>query len=249
MERISFCQTIGSDLEETTQKLPFGDAFLSALKEKTGFTLPWIPVLYSNKKLALWHGGCAWIYQKEKGGPKGAFFQLRRAFSTQDKAFGYSKEEILIHEAVHAARMEFEEPQFEEFLAYRTSPNRFRRAFGPVFSNAAEAVIFLLSLFVPIVLFFYIPLYYDLIPFALPLLVIFWGLFRLGYRHRILNQCYQKLSGLCASTQRADHLLLLLTDREMKQFSQLPLEKLKALIYAGREATLRQRVLYLMVSV
>lgn len=54
-----------------------------------------------------------------------------------------SKEEVLKHELVHARRALFEEPKFEEAIAFRTSKSKFRALLSPMFSNSIEAIIFL----------------------------------------------------------------------------------------------------------
>lgn len=52
------------------------------------------------------------------------------------------KSEYIAHEAVHAARCAFNEPKFEEVLAYSTSKSKIRRFFGPLFRSSKEALLF-----------------------------------------------------------------------------------------------------------
>ena len=248
LERISYCQNLEADIEETPVLFTPSKEFDKELYRKTGFTLDWVPVIYSNKDLALWHGGCAWIFQKESGNVKGAFFQLRRPFSMKEKVFGYTKEEILMHESVHVARMEFEEPQFEEFLAYRTSKSRLRRYLGPIISKSHEVIFFFLALLLPFLLFPFLPPNLDFFPFWIPFLVTLYGFLRLILRHAKLHRCLIKISAAMGSNEKANHVLYRLTDNEIKKFGKLPLDKLKAFIYSDRTETLRQRVLYTMFT-
>ena len=90
-------------------------------------------MIFSNERLAPWHGGCAWIFQFAEGLPTAALIQLRQVFSRQPTFLGiYHRDELLTHELVHVGRMKFEEPRFEELFAYETSTSAFRRWFGPL---------------------------------------------------------------------------------------------------------------------
>lgn len=53
------------------------------------------------------------------------------------------KQEILAHEKVHARRALFEEPMFEEVLAFRTSPSFLRRYFSPILCTPSQTYLFL----------------------------------------------------------------------------------------------------------
>lgn len=247
LERASYCQTIDSILEESPAKLFASTPEIDEeLKRELGFTLPWTPVLYSNKDLALWHGGCAWIFEKEGGGPKGAFFQLRKSFSKKNSVFGYTKKEIYLHEAVHVGRMAFDEPQFEEVLAYRTSKNRFRRYVGPIITKPYEALLFFISLIIPLILIPYLPRTLDLIPFLLPVILIGLGWVKLVKKQGSIGAAFKTLVYLTGSEELASHILYRLTDKEIVQYGKLPLEKLKGLIYSERTQSLRQQLLYAM---
>jgi hypothetical protein len=98
---------------------------------------------FSNKKLLPWEGGCLWQRENEK-----PLLQLRKVFKKKERFLWlYSKKEIIEHELVHAKRLHFDEPIFEEVLAYQTSPSAFRKFFGPFFRNSKESLLFFLSSF------------------------------------------------------------------------------------------------------
>ncbi len=99
----------------------------------------WVPLTYSDSGLAPWHGACAWIYAT----PLHATLQVRKRWKEKEKSWGYSREELLSHELCHVGRMAFEEPQFEEVLAYRTSSPGYRRWAGPMVQSSGEAMGFL----------------------------------------------------------------------------------------------------------
>lgn len=93
-------------------------------------------VIHSNEDLLPWQGAVLWEYTEENGG-KYPVIQLRKRYLKP-----YQKEELLAHELVHCVRSAFKEPIFEEMLAYRTSPSRFRRFFGPLFMYPFESAVF-----------------------------------------------------------------------------------------------------------
>jgi hypothetical protein len=104
-----------------------------------------LKVFYSSRGLAPWQGAACWI--DEKNIPS---LQLRESFQKGSFLGIYHKDELLAHEAVHAARAAFEEPQSEEFFAYATSPVSWRRAIGPILRKPSEAWFLFLGLFPPI---------------------------------------------------------------------------------------------------
>jgi hypothetical protein len=113
------------------------------LSELFGFEPGSLFAFYSNANLTPWQGAACWI--DEDGAPQ---LQLREGFRTGHYLSLYSREETLAHEAVHAARAAFEEPENEEFFAYATSEKKWRRAFGPIFKNGWEAWVLIAALFV-----------------------------------------------------------------------------------------------------
>lgn len=99
-------------------------------------------VVYSNKGLRFWEAACLW-YDGEK-----AIIQLRASLKEKEHYLGIvSKKELIAHEKVHAKRMHFNEPIFEEILAYQTSRSKFRRFFGPFFRTPRESLLYVIALF------------------------------------------------------------------------------------------------------
>lgn len=144
---------------EASPPLPAWSA-IKPLPTQWGFTIDWVPLVYSKKKLLPWEG--ALFFDDH--------IQLHPKLQTK-KLFGNSLTEILHHESIHAARIAFNEPRFEEFLAYCTSPS-WKRLIGPLFSRIWEFPLFALSL-----LFF---------PYALPISLFF--LARLFYKHHLFSR-------------------------------------------------------------
>lgn len=88
----------------------------------------YICAFYSNRGLAPWQGAASWI-----DGRVLHSVQLRKG------SRWVKREEVLAHEAIHAARSGFNESRYEEFFAYMTSEKRWRRVLGPILQRPWEA--------------------------------------------------------------------------------------------------------------
>ncbi|MFA6916317.1 MAG: hypothetical protein WC222_07955 [Parachlamydiales bacterium] len=181
----------------------------------------WTPLFFSNHQLAPWHGGCAWIFRVAEDSPIGAIFQLRRSFKKKEIFLGYYKRSFLLaHEGVHVARMAFEEPKFEEILAYMTSQSAFQRFIGPLAESSKETAIFALLIFVSMVISLTAgtgvwPLWMVGIN-LLPWLMIIAACIRRIYRQSQLDRCLKNLKQL---TSQANHVACRLTDKEIILFA------------------------------
>src|ERR1700722_15718294 len=130
LSRAEYCLNLREKMSEKLQESPLSvfdkpssvEEYLAPALQLTErlyqFAPAWIPLFFSNYKLAPWHGGCAWIFQTEEGTETAAFLQLRKAFA-QKKSYLkiYARDELIAHELCHVGRMCFEEPRFEEILA------------------------------------------------------------------------------------------------------------------------------------
>lgn len=199
----------------------------------------WIPFFFSNYRLPFWQGGCAWIFQQTESSPVAAFFQLRQVFRTGDTYLGiYPRDELIAHELCHVGRMKYEEPRYEELLAYRTSAFPFRRYWGPLFTTAAQSGIFalllLLILMLDLTTLFFQPELYNAIQWIklLPFAWIGWLVFDLVQRQRRFAKCLQILP---------EEMLYRLTDREIDLFSKLNLAEIQE--YGQRQNCLRWKLM------
>ncbi len=177
------------------------------------FKIDWVPITYSNHKIAWWEGAATWISEEDLPA-----VQLRKNFE-KGSFLGYKRSEVLSHEAIHAARMRFEEPLFEEVLAYSTAPQAWKRFLGPLFSRTWEPLVLMVGVAVGV--------FWPLVP----VIVIGITLGRLSYRQSIFKKCCRKLSFPIALT---------LTDQEMKQFASMTKEEIQS--YLGKDSTLLFRV-------
>lgn len=172
----------------------------------------WISVTYENKGLRLWEGGCTWNDQ-------GALtLQLRSAFKTKSSYLGYRRSELVTHELIHVARSGFEEPVFEEILAYQSSPSFFRRFLGPIFRTTKETSFFLVAtvatFFCSLFAFFALP------ATAAMLALIGYGCIRLIRAQRLFARAKKQL-GKVVGSKKALALMVRLTDREITRFAKM----------------------------
>ncbi|MES2344404.1 MAG: hypothetical protein V4494_00495, partial [Chlamydiota bacterium] len=178
-----------------------------------GFSPDWVQAQYSNKNLLPWEGAAVWV---------GFSFniQLREKFRKGSYLGIYQRNEVLAHEAVHAARMAFEEPCFEEVFAYLTSSNRWRKISGPFFRSPKETLFFVLMLGFSLlgIIFFN-----DLFGF-LPLVILFLGVLRLVGIRRIFSRAFQKCKKIINGNPYA--FLLHLTDKEIFLFAEASQENI-----------------------
>lgn len=175
----------------------------SYLWDLFGFVPECLPCFYSNRNLRIWQAAACWV--EERGVVS---VQLREAFRKGRYLGIYRKEEILAHEAVHAARGAFEERRYEEMFAYMTSENRLRRIFGPVVEHPWQVWPFLLlgvfGAFFPLA-------YLGAAAFAGV------GFYRLIQKHRRLQKAFGSLKERGIRAPRA--FLLRLTDKEIEQLA------------------------------
>lgn len=209
----------------------------------------WVPVFFSNRGLMPWHGGAAWIFQENETSPVSAFFQLRHHFKSKKRYLGiYERQELMAHEIAHIGRMMFQEPRFEELIAYQTSQSSFRRYFGGIVRSSSESLIFIsiiLSLFLFDLLFILSGyeemltsiLYLKLIPLAL----VSFALLRLWNTHRTFLQAKENLKKIARDQTFVDAIIYRLQDKEIELFSSATREEM--LRYIDEKTCLRWRVI------
>lgn len=185
----------------------------------------YICAFYSNRRLPPWQGGAAWVegrsihsVQLRKGLEKGPYLGL------------YRREEILAHEAIHAARSGFTNSRYEEFFAYMTSEKPWRRVLGPIVRRPWEAWPFLLLVTAGILW----PASYLGAATWLTL-----GFGRLIRGHWRLRKAAAQIFEQTKDLQITRAVLLRLTDEEIEQFAEgIDIESL-----AQKHTCLRWRIL------
>lgn len=263
LKRAHYCLALK---KEMTKRL--GDEVPFVTDENSEYTVPkraldlaetlyaispsWIPLFYSNYKLAPWHGGCAWIFQQNDETPTGAFLQLRRNFASKESYLGlYDRNELMAHELSHVGRMCFNELRFEEILAYRSSPSPLRRWLGAIAQSSSETSAFILLLCVILFLDFYglssqsSSLQKSIAWLhVLPVGLIAWGFLRLRKRQNEFESCLHRLEKLLHDKHKAEGFIYRLTDREIISFSKMSVEDLRKALEEKKESSLRWRLLF-----
>lgn len=233
--RCRYCLNLKDSIQATLKEtLPFDAAPLPSLlweevhqvtSTHFGIKPDWVPVFFSNKQLAPWQGGAVWIFQQSEQSPLGAFIQLKHAFAKQKTFLGiYDRTELMSHECAHIGRMLFDEPEFEEMLAYSTSKNAFRRWLGPLIKSARQIrgfMIFLVAIImmdIAVLAMNQTSLYFDLMWLKLiPAGMILMGLWGLHKRHQAFDLCLANLKSLYP--KEASAIQFRLTDKEIYLFA------------------------------
>lgn len=238
---------LGNADDQAGQALSKGFAKTSGL---FGFSPQWIPVFFSNYQLAPWHGGCAWIFQISEDSPTSALLQLRKTFRTSPRHLWiYHRDELVAHELSHAGRMAFEEPQFEEIIACRTSSSALRRWLGPIVQSSTESMIFVLALGLVCFLDIFLISFYGSHAYIaamwlklLPLSMMLYALGRLWQRQRHFDSCLAKLMSLLGE-QKAWNVVYRLTDSEIRTLGKMNIEAIKEYSIAQSTISLRWQVI------
>lgn len=253
--RVEFCLSLKTKLLDEV-KIPDSEPQDDSIAVKAlaltqslyGMAPDFVPVFFSNWKLAPWHGGAAWIFQLKEDSSLGAILQLRKPFYKKSHYLGiYARDELMAHEMAHVGRMAFEEKKYEELLAYRTSKSWFLRMCGPVIQSAGESrlIIYVLATLLMMDAYFLfqgsLSAYLETQIFKLlPLVLILFALFRLTKRQKTLAQAEKNLTAI---SSHAKEILYRLTDKEIDTFAKQSKEEIQA--YIAQDTSLRWKAIKL----
>lgn len=259
ISRANYCLTLKEHLSKEMESMlgPEEDSLntlqsgFNIVAEMYGISPSWIPIYFSNYRLSPWHGGCAWIFQMTDSTPTAALLQLRQSLKRSPKYLGiYDRDELVAHELAHVGRMTFEEPKYEEFFAYRTSPSAFRRCFGPIVQSSFESMLFVLvlSMIVFVDVFLLIAYGYGAYLSAswlklISISMILFALVRLWIRRYRFNQCYSSLKEVLSDSTDVLKVMYRMTDEEISQFSKMDQKELRACILEKSKKSLRWKVI------
>lgn len=258
VEQALNCSSYLSDFPLDVKEWKTTENFPEALElsdEIYGIQPDWVPLFFSNESLSPWQGACSWLHEPDEKPPILPVLQLRESLEKEKSLLSgyYTRTEILTHEFCHVGRSAFNEPQFEELLAYRSSSRSIRRWLGGLIQAPWEAVFFLiitLSLIIGdviLMMFDQAELLYALTPLKLlPIGLFGLALGRSLYRHRQLCQAEKKLEDVLGSQKKARAVVYRLADREIKLFARWSKEEI--LRYIESQNELRWQVIRLMIG-
>lgn len=208
-----------------------------------GMAPSWIPAFFSHKDLLPWHAGCAWIFQESETEPVVAFFQLRPSSGRWSGWLyrGCSRAELVAHEIAHIGRAGYNEPKFEEFLAYQSSSSCWRRFLGPIVEKEWESSVFVLLLGGIV----FLQIFFLLLGGGQFLTGILWlwmlpigwmsaGFVRLLRRHSTYARLQARLLEIYHDSASAQALLYRLTDEEICAWSGLSSKEITDAIWSDR---------------
>lgn len=148
------------------------------------------------------------------------------------------RKNILVHEVIHAIRAAFNEPKYEEFIAYSCSESVFYKNFGPIFCKRYDLFIFLLFSFLPLFGVFFTSCPFGLSFLPLFLFVIFL-LNRLVNRRRTFKKALKRVEHQFDPAVNPLSIVVRLTDKEIEFFSKTNLSEARNFI--DQQTSLRWR--------
>lgn len=223
-------------------RVPILKSALDKIESLYGFRAEWVPLIYSDEKMLPWQGAAAWIFELYQNAPLSSLIQVRK----NSWSFLASNEERLSHELCHVGRMGFEEKQYEEIMAYQTSPNKLRRFFGPLFQSSFDSIA-LVGLLGTVVSFDFVLLlsgaytWYDHFMWLklIPLFFLVYLLVRLVLRQRKFKALVQKTNLPFVYS---------LLDKEINTFSGMPKEAIQENVEKNKHLSLRQQLMSLLIT-
>ncbi|KAG2385924.1 hypothetical protein C9374_003073 [Naegleria lovaniensis] len=179
----------------------------------------WVTGLYSSTSLPLSSGGVSISIENF-----GVFIQLHTLLKHKPKYYSLNREELILHELIHACRENIQSTRFEEEFAYSLSPSFLRKLLAPITRGTKESLLFYVLSIVSVASDLpNFPRWFSLsskLPF---LWIILFGVIRLVKTKRILAHAREFISR-ALSTQQPNTiscLLLRITDEEIEHFSHL----------------------------
>lgn len=207
---------------------------------------------FDNHSLPFFQGGATWILEKEQGRIRVPLIQVRSSLEKKALFNLYTLEEILSHEAAHAARIAFDEEKYEEIFAYLTSSSFLRRIIGPLFSSSSQVTFFLILL-TGMVLFQIGSLFAHLWFFSFGYLLFgfFLGSYicmifgKLFWKRRVLKKAANNLFSIVKDKKTVRYILFRLTDEEIDQFASFSPARIVEYVQRSRKESLRWKMISL----
>lgn len=217
-----------SKISLSSKKVPTS---FSKLKNLFDIEPAWAQIQYTNKGLKFWEAALLEV------GDSSYQLKISKAFEKKSIYMGlYHKEEVLNHELCHLGRMYFNEPKYEEILAYQTS-SFFRKLIGPLFESPLESLVLMLFLSCSFLgdLFFLSNSFVYAFLKAIPLFYLSYLALRLTNRYLKFNRCKKKLKSIVKHPAYVLYVIYRMSDQEIEFFSKKTTNQIKKYILNQRE--------------
>lgn len=221
------------------------DAVSSITTSLFDFAFDTMPCCFGNKGLGVWEGAALWI--TEEDGARMPQIQLSTKFK-MGSYYTYSQEEVLAHEMVHAARIAFDEPKYEEILAYKTAKSSFRKWAGPLFGSSYESIVFVILLALGLTLqsvsfFFSIPF----LSFAVALSFVWlgWLMIRLYRRQSVFKKAQEHIAACVKDPTKTLAVMVRMKDREIEECAKRAKKDVLEYFRMNAKSDARLKMIYL----
>ena len=243
-----FLQRIARTRYIHTQNQPvFNPLMAQSISEITearfGISILEVPIIFCNKGLSFWEGAALWIEKSE--GYVVPEIQVRIRFQKGSYLF-YDTKEVVSHEILHAARIYYNEPRYEEILAYQTARSPLRKYMGPLFETPAQTWVFMSLFFIGLIADVICPLASLLHGISWLLISVLWILFlafRLHLRQKTFRKSLLHLQQVLSNPSEALSMMAKLTDIEIEVFAHLNSDEILAFLQCKQGSELRMRML------
>ncbi|MCP5492324.1 MAG: hypothetical protein H7A40_04710 [Chlamydiales bacterium] len=222
-----------ADAETPKVRAPYLQKAFQSIYNLYGVSHINVKLFHSNAKLMPWEGGATWISDNEVSIqlPRRRYWLARSDYT-----------EIITHEFVHVMRQKFDEPIFEELIAYQSSPKYWRRILGPFLAQSWRCFLLLGSFVLG-----QIADWYSLSCHWTPIITAL-ATFPLAILTSIRHYQFQKVKKMMESSFRpsfANFAMLFLTDREIIRFAQSDPAKICKYLKSGKSLRLRSLSLFI----
>jgi hypothetical protein len=198
---------------------------------------------FSNKKLSFFEGASTWILPIEDNLSL-PVLQFRKTIKTKNYLGIYSFEEILAHEAVHMARVAFEDSKYEEIFAYLTSSSSFRRTLGAVIQHKWEVLVFFSFVFSAVISQFMFLNSLSIFLWFCSFLFLSLGLIRLFFLKLVLKKAHILISKYVKNNKKALFVLFRCSDEEIKMFSKISMKEFTQYVDSKKHSSIRWKIIY-----
>lgn len=166
----------------------------------------------ASEELFIWEGGGIWEYEIQ---------DFNFSVIELNKRWDRLQKEIIEHEMIHQLRQGFNQPIFEEYIAYYLSSSKVRAYFGPIFHNSKEPIFLMIITIMGAFSIAYFESFWVLLGL---LLVIVFFLLRVIFNQRIFRKAENNIKKIFPKLIPIN-ILISLTDEEIKKFSSFSLDE------------------------